>query len=297
MSDAERPSSTDQETTVIRGKDEFYARNGGETKQNLADKLMGRRSGQGGQAGHTGQSSNGVGRKPQASSSTSASAPAPAQSPEQARQPGIGRQPAAGGPELTSSNSSGRPLETTGAAVSGVPAPAKQGTAPRSGASARPVEPEPGSTERRDTLPAEDSTAAKVGAVLKGRPNTTRRTRKARLRLASIDPWSVMKMAFLFSIAVGVAVVVATAVVWFVIGQSGLFDSINKMVNDVFSTPGDTTPFDLSQYLSAGRIIGSAVLLSVIDIVLFTALATVGAFLYNTGATLLGGVELTLADD
>lgn len=307
MSDAQRPSSTDQESTVIRSKDDFYGkgsngqgspsqanpnqRGAGEPRQNLADKLMGRLGGRDARA---------QGRPASSSSSQPASSSQPGNSPQPAPGAAPADQERAGRPSFTQPRAQSAPVpaqqrvEPTGSAVSAVPAPARTGA---STSGTRPAEPEPGATERRDTLPADDSTASKVGAVLKGRPNTTRRTRKARLRLASIDPWSVMKMAFLFSIAAGIALIVATAVVWFVIGQSGLFDSINKMVNDVFSTPGDTTPFDLSQYLSAGRIIGSAVLLSVIDVVLFTALATVGAFLYNTGATLLGGVELTLADD
>ncbi len=48
-----------------------------------------------------------------------------------------------------------------------------------------------------------------------------RRTRKARLRLSRIDPWSVMKTAFLFSIAAGIVLVVAVYVIWTVIGSSG----------------------------------------------------------------------------
>ena len=132
--------------------------------------------------------------------------------------------------------------------------------------------------------------------LTKGRP-TTRRTRKARLRLASVDPWSVMKMAFLFSMAAGIALVVAVMVIWFVIGQSGLFDAVNQAVNDALSAPGDQNAFDLSRFVSGGRVIGSAIVLAVIDVLLLTALATVGAFLYNLGATLLGGFEVTLADD
>ena len=35
----------------------------------------------------------------------------------------------------------------------------------------------------------------------------------------------------------------------------------------------------------------------VIDVVLLTAIETLGAFLYNLAATLLGGIEVTLAED
>ena len=38
-------------------------------------------------------------------------------------------------------------------------------------------------------------------------------------------------------------------------------------------------------------------LVAVIDVVLLTAIATLGAFLYNMAAALLGGIEVTLAED
>ena len=42
---------------------------------------------------------------------------------------------------------------------------------------------------------------------------------------------------------------------------------------------------------------GITMLISAIDVVLLTALATLGAFIYNMAAALLGGIEITLAED
>ncbi len=42
--------------------------------------------------------------------------------------------------------------------------------------------------------------------------------------------------------------------------------------------------------------IGGAALLGLVNVVLFTALATLGAFIYNVCADLVGGIELTLAE-
>jgi hypothetical protein len=38
-------------------------------------------------------------------------------------------------------------------------------------------------------------------------------------------------------------------------------------------------------------------IVAVADVILITAIATLGAFLYNLAAGLLGGVEVTLAED
>jgi hypothetical protein len=131
----------------------------------------------------------------------------------------------------------------------------------------------------------------------RAKPGAARRTRKARLRLSRLDPWSVMKTSFLFSIAGGIMLVVAVYVVWTVIGASSLFDSVNDIVKSVVSTPGDTTPFRIQEYINTQKVMGVAALLACVDVVIFTALATLGSFLYNLAATMLGGLEITLAED
>lgn len=125
----------------------------------------------------------------------------------------------------------------------------------------------------------------------------SRRTRKARLRLSQVDPWSVMKTAFLFSVAAGIVLWVATGTVWAVISSSGMFEEINRMVGDIVQTPGDDTPFRIQDYINTSKVMGTAALVAVIDVVIFTALATLGAFLYNLASAMIGGLEVTLAED
>jgi hypothetical protein len=131
------------------------------------------------------------------------------------------------------------------------------------------------------------------------RPGATPRprgTRRARLRLVHLDPWSVMKTSFLLSIAFGIVTVVAEAVVWSVLGAAGVWDSINQTVSDVLG--GDSAQnFDVQNYVGTSRVLGFTMIVAVVDVVLITAISTLGAFLYNLAAALLGGVEVTLAED
>ncbi len=131
----------------------------------------------------------------------------------------------------------------------------------------------------------------------KPKVGVARRTRKARLRLSRLDPWSVMKTSFLFSIAAGIMLVVAVYSNWAVLSTSHLFDSINEIVRSVVSTPGDTTPFRIQEYINTQKVMGITALIACVDVVIFTALATLGSFLYNLAATMLGGLEITLAED
>lgn len=127
-------------------------------------------------------------------------------------------------------------------------------------------------------------------------PARPRGTRKARLRLTHIDPWSVMKTAFLLSIAFGIVTVVSVAVVWSVLGAAGVWDSINKTVQDVLGGETGNT-FDVENYVGTSRVMGFTMIVAVVDVILITAIATLGAFLYNLSAALLGGIEVTLAED
>ena len=149
--------------------------------------------------------------------------------------------------------------------------------------------------------PAADQAAPKPApAPAKKRPARASRPkrppRRARLRLTRIDPWSVMKTAFLLSIALGVVTVVSVLMVWSVLGAAGVWDSINSTVQDILGGESAGT-FDITDYIGTSRVLGFTMLVAVIDVVLLTAIATLGAFIYNMAAALLGGIEVTLAED
>jgi len=124
-----------------------------------------------------------------------------------------------------------------------------------------------------------------------------RRTRRARLRVSRLDPWSVMKTAFLFSIAFGIMMWIAVYVVWTVIGASGLIDTLNGLLTSVLASANDQSAVRIEDYVNTNKIMGVTALIAVINVVLLTALATVLTFLYNLSANILGGLELTLAED
>ncbi len=137
---------------------------------------------------------------------------------------------------------------------------------------------------------------AKAPVQATGAAGAPRRTRRAQLRLVQIDAWSVMKTSFLLSIALGIVLVVAVAIIMGVLGAAGVWDSINSIVQQAVG--GDSgKQFDIEQYVGTSRIIGFTMIVAVIDVILITAIATLGAFLYNLAAALLGGIEVTLAED
>ena len=129
-------------------------------------------------------------------------------------------------------------------------------------------------------------------------PEANRRAapRRVKLTVSRVDPWSVMKMSFLLSVAVGIAGVVMVSVLWMILSSMGVFADINRTVEDVLSTNNGST-FDLMDYIGLGRVVSLSIVISVIDVILLTAISTLGAFLYNVCSSLVGGLQLTLTDD
>ena len=117
--------------------------------------------------------------------------------------------------------------------------------------------------------------------------------RKARLSVARLDPWSVLKLSFLLSVALGIVAVVVTSVLWNVVNGMGVFTDINEVVSQVQGEGG----FDIYEYVGFERMFSAAVVISVVNVAILTALATLFAFVYNISSGLVGGLHVTLTDE
>lgn len=142
---------------------------------------------------------------------------------------------------------------------------------------------------RTSGTPAPRPTTGRIPTV-----SATGAPRRVRLAVSRIDPWSVMKLSFLLSVALGIIFVVAAAVIWFALDGMHVFAQIDTLVKEVL---GAESNVDILQYVSFSRILSAATLIAVVDVFLLTALATIAAFLYNITAALVGGVHLTMTDE
>ncbi len=118
--------------------------------------------------------------------------------------------------------------------------------------------------------------------------------RKVRLTVARVDPWSVLKLSFLLSVALGIVLVTASVVLWSVLDAMGVFTAINTELRNIGSAK---TEFDINQWVGLGRVVSLSTVIAVVNVLIIMALSTLGALLYNLASSLVGGLQVTLADD
>jgi hypothetical protein len=149
--------------------------------------------------------------------------------------------------------------------------------------------------------PASGPPRSQVGEAVRNARATVaaaaaRSPRRARLQLRRIDPWSVMKFSFAVSLVLFVVLVVATSVLYGILDGMGVFSSVNTTVQDFTAGGAGGEAESVGLAINAKGVIGGAALLGLLNTVLFTAMTTLGAFVYNVCADLVGGVEVTLAE-
>ncbi|HUR13532.1 MAG TPA: DUF3566 domain-containing protein [Mycobacteriales bacterium] len=113
------------------------------------------------------------------------------------------------------------------------------------------------------------------------------RGRRARLAVRRVDPWSAFVITLLLSLLLAVVTIVASWALYALLSALGVPDSVNEAVTEVNGG---------GPLLTQGRFIGIGALVAAANVVLLTALATLGALLYNICASFTGGLELTLAE-
>jgi hypothetical protein len=159
-----------------------------------------------------------------------------------------------------------------------------------SGPTPRSSQPRKSAPERPSQEPVSRTTASsrvQVGARQHKGPV------RASMQIRRIDPWSALKVSLVLSVALFFVWMIAVAFLYLVLGGMGVWSKLNSNVGDLLTSAGGSTGGEL---VSSGTIFGGAALIGLVNIVLLTAMATCGAFIYNLTTDLVGGVEVTLAD-
>jgi hypothetical protein len=122
-----------------------------------------------------------------------------------------------------------------------------------------------------------------------------RKGRRARLTVKRIDPWTTLKFSFVYGVAGMIVLMVAVIVLYGIVDAMGVIGSLRDFLGSV-SDNGNSSGQGLAAWLNFDRVLLLAFLIGLINVVLFTAFATLTAFIYNVCTDIVGGVEVTLAE-
>jgi Transmembrane domain of unknown function (DUF3566) len=113
------------------------------------------------------------------------------------------------------------------------------------------------------------------------------------LKLVKVEVWSAVKAGFFITVAAGVATIVGFFAMWLVVGQIGLFASLNSLLSGVFGDGG----VDIEQELSLPRVMSFATTLAIVNVILGTALAGLYAMIFNVIGKITGGIAVSFTNN
>jgi len=143
--------------------------------------------------------------------------------------------------------------------------------------------------------PGKASAAGASPAGTRTKGSSKRSSRQAHLTIARVEPWSVMKFSFVVSLVAFVILFVAVSVIYGTLSALGVFTSLQHVVQSVTSSQ-DSNGVNAAKWFTASRILSYTALLGALNVVLITAMSTIGAVVYNLTSRLIGGVEVTLRE-
>jgi hypothetical protein len=169
--------------------------------------------------------------------------------------------------------------------TSAIDAPTNQLRPEQLGMRARPA------NERSEDAGEPDDVGDLTAARGSGSGSRGKMPRRASLQVKRFDPWSVLKLALVLGVALFFVWMFAVGVLYAVLDGMGVWAQLNGTYQDLTSDTGGS-----SDLITAGGVFGIAAVIGVVNIILFTALASVSAFIYNISADVAGGIEVTLSE-
>jgi len=110
--------------------------------------------------------------------------------------------------------------------------------------------------------------------------------KQVRLKLVYVDFWTAVKLSFLLGLTLAIITIVVVYLVYTVLAQTGVFDEVNGLVQDIAGAEA----FDLNTIISLPQIMGFAVVVAVLNTIVTTALGAIVALLYNLSVKITGGL-------
>jgi hypothetical protein len=125
-----------------------------------------------------------------------------------------------------------------------------------------------------------------VAEKLQRKDQRSSAAKQVRLKLVYLDFWSVVKLAFLIWLCLGIVLVVSAVLIWIVLYSTGVFDKLDSAFRDILSDP----TFSIATNFGLAQVGLFALVVAVLNVVVGTVLAAIASLLYNLSVRFTGGL-------
>lgn len=137
----------------------------------------------------------------------------------------------------------------------------------------------------QETVAAKADVSAEKPGVMETLRESARVTDPEERTLTYINPLSALKLGAAVNVCLLVIILVASAVMYALLGIAGVWDNLNSLLGDL---TGMGT-FGSAEYF------GIVLTVGIIEVIIFSLLAPVLAVMYNLSAKLVGGLRITVS--
>jgi hypothetical protein len=151
-----------------------------------------------------------------------------------------------------------------------------------------------------DPEPAWPSTVVRAPAETRLPRRGVRRTR---VEVRRLGPLSVLKFSLIFYFCIFLVIYLALAIIWGILSASGVIDSLEQLLGDIFPSGSGISPTGQVSTGGAppleivtGQLFTWLFIAGCVGVVIWSCINLFVAIMYNLISDIVGGIEVTLAD-
>jgi transmembrane protein DUF3566 len=145
----------------------------------------------------------------------------------------------------------------------------------------------------RSSVPKRADRAAPPAA----RPRVRRRvgTRRTRVMIRQVSPWSVLKFSLVFYFCVMLIVYLALVIIYLILTAAGAIDSLERILGELFAQGEVSTRGAQPYHINSGVLFWWLFFGGCLMTGVWSLVNVLVAFIYNLISDVIGGIEVTLA--
>ena len=118
------------------------------------------------------------------------------------------------------------------------------------------------------------------------------RVNRVRRIIRKVDPWTVLKVSFVFNFIISLTIVLGFSILWVLLVNAGVPQGLEEIARRLALLDDNA-----SLVGNVETLFSSVLFLATVYLLTQTAIATLGAFFYNLISDLVGGIEVIVLEE